>query len=60
MKAYLSHTFSVYWHPLLITGIDELLVEYPHLTLQDIYAWIAYGAVMLRERFVEIPIEVAA
>ena len=42
------------------TTIDEILDEYPHLTLQDIYACIAYGAEMSRERFVEIPLEVAA
>jgi uncharacterized protein (DUF433 family) len=40
--------------------IKEILDEYPHLTEQDIRAAIAYGAEMSRERYVEIPIEVAA
>jgi len=37
--------------------MEQLLEEYPQLTLEDIRAAIAYGAEMSRERFVEIPIE---
>ncbi len=46
---------------LLANGVtlDELLVEYPQLVLPDIYAAIAYGAELARERYVEIPLEVA-
>ncbi len=36
--------------------IDEILIEYPQLTEEDIRAAIAYGAEMSRERYVEIPI----
>ena len=36
---------------------DEILKEYPQLTEDDIKAAIAYGAEMLCERFVEIPIK---
>lgn len=35
--------------------IPELLHEYPGLVEADIYACIAYGAEMSRERYVEIP-----
>jgi uncharacterized protein (DUF433 family) len=42
------------------TSMEELLEEYPQLTTEDILAAIAYGAEMARERYVEIPIEVAA
>jgi len=38
--------------------IDEILAEYPHLQREDIYAAIAYGAEMSRERYVEISTEV--
>ena len=31
--------------------IEEILEEYPQLTIDDIYAAIAYGAEMTRERF---------
>ena len=41
-------------------SMDELLAEYPQLTLEDIRAAIAYGAEMARERYVELPAEVAA
>lgn len=34
---------------------EEILVEYPHLTEEDVRATIAYGAEMARERYVEIP-----
>jgi uncharacterized protein (DUF433 family) len=40
--------------------MEELLEEYPHLMMEDIRAAIAYGAEMARERYVEIPTEVAA
>jgi len=36
---------------------DEILSEYPQLVVEDILAAIAYGAIMSRERYVEIPIE---
>ena len=32
--------------------IEEILEEYPQLTIDDIYAAIAYGAEMARERYV--------
>ncbi len=41
-------------------SMDELLAEYPQLTLEDIRAAIAYGAEMARERYVELPVEVVA
>jgi uncharacterized protein (DUF433 family) len=34
--------------------IGEIIAEYPQLTEKDIYAAIAYGAEMARERYVEI------
>ena len=37
--------------------IEEITSEDPQLTKEDIYAAIAYGAEMARERYVEIPIE---
>ncbi len=40
------------------TTMEELLEEYPQLTLEDIRAAIAYGAEMARERYVDIPTEV--
>ena len=44
---------------LLASGmtVDEVLQEYPHLTRDDVFAAIAYGAEMSRERFVEVPLE---
>ena len=42
------------------TTMEELLEEYPQLTMEDIRAAIAYGAEMARERFVDIPIKAAA
>jgi uncharacterized protein (DUF433 family) len=44
---------------LLASGItvDEVLKEYPQLQPEDIYACIAYGAEMSRERYVDITIE---
>lgn len=38
-------------------SIEEILEEYPHLTVEDIRAAIAYGAEMSRERYVEISAE---
>ncbi len=39
----------------------EILEDYPHLTVKDIRAALAYGAEMSRERYVEIPMtEIAA
>ena len=38
-------------------SMEELLEEYPQLTKEDIYAAIAYGAEMTRERYVEIAFE---
>ncbi len=35
---------------------EEILEEYPSLTLEDIRAAIAYGAEMSRERFVEVKV----
>jgi uncharacterized protein (DUF433 family) len=42
------------------TTIEEILEYYPQLHREDIYAAIAYGAEMSRERFVEIPSPTAA
>jgi len=41
-------------------AVDEVLVEYPQLTVEDIRAAIAYGAEMSRERYVNVPTRVAA
>ncbi len=38
------------------TTIDEILADYPGVEREDIYACIAYGSAMSRERYVEIPI----
>jgi len=35
--------------------IQEILNEYPGLEKEDIYACIAYGAEMARERYIEVP-----
>ncbi len=35
--------------------IPELMEQYPQLEVEDIYACIAYGAEMSRERYVNIP-----
>lgn len=37
--------------------IQEILQEYPGLEEADVYACIAYGAEMSRERYVDIPLE---
>ncbi len=39
--------------------IPDVLREYPGLEEPDIYACIAYGAEMARERYVDIPLEAA-
>ena len=36
---------------------DEIIAEYPYLKQDDIFAAIAYGADMSRQRYVEIPAE---
>lgn len=38
-------------------SVEEILEEYPQLTEEDVRAAVAYGAEMVRERYVEIPIE---
>lgn len=38
-------------------SFEEILVDYPGLTKEDIQACIAYGSEMARERYVPIPIE---
>ena len=40
--------------------VDDLLAEYPQLTIDDIRAAIAYGAEMARQRYVDIPMVVPA
>lgn len=40
--------------------IAEVLKEYPDLEEADIFACLAYGAEMARERYVDIPLEVNA
>jgi uncharacterized protein (DUF433 family) len=44
---------------LLASGmtIEKILQEYPDLEAADIYACVAYGAEMVRERYVEITLE---
>jgi uncharacterized protein (DUF433 family) len=39
---------------------EEIVTEYPQLTVEDIRAAIAYGAEMARERYVEIPLQAVA
>lgn len=40
--------------------IEEVLKEYPDLEEADIFACLAYGAEMARERYVDIPLEANA
>jgi len=40
--------------------IEALLEDYPQLAVDDIYACLAYGAEMARERYVEVPFEKSA
>ena len=35
---------------------EEILEDYPGLTIEDVQACIAYGAEMARERYVDIPL----
>ncbi len=37
--------------------VADILEDYPQLNEEDILAYVAYGAEMSRERYVEIPIE---
>jgi uncharacterized protein (DUF433 family) len=37
--------------------MEEILIDYPQLTREDIRAAVAYGAEMSRERYVDIPVE---
>lgn len=39
---------------------EEILENYPGLTIEDVQACIAYGAEMTRERYVDIPLAVPA
>lgn len=39
---------------------EEILENYPGLTIEDVRACIAYGAEMARERYVDIPLAVPA
>ncbi len=39
--------------------MDEILEEYPQLSMKDLRAALAYGAEMTRERYVDLPIEAA-
>lgn len=39
---------------------EVLIDEYPQLTKDDIYAAMAYGAKMSRDRYVDLPIQKAA
>ncbi|MCX6998198.1 MAG: DUF433 domain-containing protein [Kiritimatiellaeota bacterium] len=39
--------------------MKELLAEYPQLKREDIFAAMAYGAEMSRDRYVDMPMEVA-
>ncbi|MFZ4683889.1 MAG: DUF433 domain-containing protein [Terrimicrobiaceae bacterium] len=47
---------------LLADGVsfEEILADYPGITVQDIQACIAYGSEMARERYVAVPLEPAA
>ena len=44
---------------LLASGaaFDEILADYPGLVEEDIFACLAYGSEMSRERYVDIPLE---
>ena len=37
--------------------VEQVLKEYDHLTVEDIQACLGYAGEMLRERYVEIPLE---
>ncbi|PSR16234.1 hypothetical protein C8255_18890 [filamentous cyanobacterium CCP3] len=40
--------------------IAEVLADYPSLEEADVYACLAYGAEMSRERYIDIPLEASA
>ena len=42
------------------TTIAEILADYPELEEADIYACLAYGAELSRERYLDIPLEASA
>ncbi len=37
-------------------SLEEILEDYPQLEREDIYACIAYGSEMSRERYIEVPL----
>lgn len=39
---------------------EDILTEYPQLSVEDIRAAMAYGAEMSRERYIPIPLEAVA
>jgi len=41
-------------------AIEEILENYPSIELEDVYACLAYGAEMTRERYVDLPSAVAS
>jgi uncharacterized protein (DUF433 family) len=41
-------------------SMREILDDYPGLTEADLLAWVAFGAEMARERYVDVPLEPAA
>ena len=41
-------------------AIPEILAEYPGIEEADVFACIAYGAEMSRERYVDIPVKTPA
>jgi uncharacterized protein (DUF433 family) len=38
-------------------SFEEILAEYPQLTIDDIRAAVAYGAEMSRQRYIDIPMK---
>ena len=40
--------------------VQEILGDYPQLSAADVYACIAYGAEMTRERYVDVPLAQSA
>jgi len=39
---------------------DEILADYPQLKREDLYAAMAHGAEMSRDRYVDVPMEVVS
>lgn len=39
--------------------MEEIIKEYPQITIEDLRAVLAYGAEMTRERYVDVPFEIA-